>query len=278
MSLHVLYLHASASRCGRILSEGLGATLHVHDLAWDGNGAPFERIAGRLAEIWPDAQGIVALAPTGLVVRSIAPLLGHKTRDPAVVVCDVHGRWAVSLLSGHEGGANRLAEHVAELLEAEPIVTTTSEAVRTLTAGIGSRRGVAVECVREALQLALERLGVTARDLRTLATSQAKAQEEAIRQVAAELELPLRIVSHREIRALRPHVRRTAASRHFPVPAVSEPAALLSGRRTTCLLKLKHRGVTICIAQELCGWSASGREIPWTAPDVAKRPSRPPAS
>lgn len=275
--IHVLYLHASAEPCARILAEGLGARLHVHDLAGC-PGEPFERIARRLEELWDAAQGLIVLAPTGLVVRSIAALLGHKTTDPAVVVCDVHGRWAISLLSGHEGGANALAHRVSDLLEAEPIVTTTSEAARRLTAGIGTRRGIEARCVREALQLAFERLSITAADLRTLATSQAKAHEPGLLEVARELDLPLRLLSHRELRTLRPRVRRTAASRHFPVPAVSEPAALLSGRRTHCLLKLKHRGVTVCIAQELSAWSASGPETPWTAPVVAKRPSRPPAS
>ena len=49
-------------------------------------------------------DGLVYIAPCGVVVRAIAPFLEHKTKDPAVVVVDVGGRWAVSLLSGHEGG------------------------------------------------------------------------------------------------------------------------------------------------------------------------------
>ena len=46
---------------------------------------------------------------TGIVVRTIAPYIVHKTRDPAVVVMDEHGEYVISLLSGHLGGANDLA-------------------------------------------------------------------------------------------------------------------------------------------------------------------------
>ena len=82
-------------------------------------------------QIFASYTGLVYIAPTGVVVRAIAPLLRHKTTDPAVVVVDVGGRWAVSLLSGHEGGANELAVTVANILGAEPVVSTTTEAVKT---------------------------------------------------------------------------------------------------------------------------------------------------
>ena len=54
-------------------------------------------------------RGLVYVVPVGVAVRAIAPLIRHKTTDPAVVAVNVGGRWAVSLLSGHEGGANQLA-------------------------------------------------------------------------------------------------------------------------------------------------------------------------
>jgi cobalt-precorrin 5A hydrolase/precorrin-3B C17-methyltransferase len=59
----------------------------------------------------------------------VAPLLGDKASDPGVVCVDEGGRFAVSLVGGHGGGANELAERVGELLGAEPVVTTATDAV-----------------------------------------------------------------------------------------------------------------------------------------------------
>ena len=61
------------------------------------------------------------------LVRSLAPLLKDKTKDPAVVVVDQAGQFAVSLLSGHLGGANDLAKQVAEILGAQAVITTATD-------------------------------------------------------------------------------------------------------------------------------------------------------
>ncbi|MFF8936423.1 precorrin-3B C(17)-methyltransferase [Streptomyces paradoxus] len=102
----------------------------------------------RLAAAWPDrtrvyegpvgdavraafaqCEQLVCFLATGAVVRLVAPLLSGKTEDPGVVCVDEGGRFAVSLLGGHAGGANELASEVGELLGAEPVVTTATDAV-----------------------------------------------------------------------------------------------------------------------------------------------------
>lgn len=94
-------------------------------------GAEFFELKGPLAAsapgLWRDYEGLVFVMATGIVVRTIAPLLADKQRDPAVVVCDEGGRFAISLLSGHLGGANELARRVAGVLGAEPVITTASD-------------------------------------------------------------------------------------------------------------------------------------------------------
>jgi cobalt-precorrin 5A hydrolase len=77
-------------------------------------------------------DGLVFFTAVGVAVRLIAPCVRDKREDPAVVAVDDAGRYAVSVLSGHLGGGNALAERVAAILGAAPVVTTASEARGTL--------------------------------------------------------------------------------------------------------------------------------------------------
>lgn len=89
---------------------------------------PFARFAAALAGNFRSARGHVIIGAAGIAVRALAPLVRHKSEDPPVVVLDAAGRHAVSLLSGHWGGANALARHVAALLGGEAVITTASDA------------------------------------------------------------------------------------------------------------------------------------------------------
>jgi len=72
-------------------------------------------------------QLLVCIMASGIVVREIAPLLRSKHEDPGVVVVDEAGQHAISLLSGHKGGANGLAKQVADLLGGTAVLTTASD-------------------------------------------------------------------------------------------------------------------------------------------------------
>ncbi len=104
-------------RCSRRLSA-------VHTVA---TAEPFERLSDAVSTVFCSYEGHVFIMAAGIVVRAIAPLLQDKTRDPAVVVVDDAGRFAVSLVAGHIGGANRLAAAVAEVLDATPVITTATD-------------------------------------------------------------------------------------------------------------------------------------------------------
>ncbi|MGP2440243.1 precorrin-3B C(17)-methyltransferase [Streptomyces sp. JW3] len=91
-----------------------------------GYGGP---VADAVRAAFAECEQVVCFLATGAVVRLIAPLLGDKRTDPGVVCVDEAGRFAVSLVGGHRGGANDLAREVAEVLGAEPVVTTATDAV-----------------------------------------------------------------------------------------------------------------------------------------------------
>lgn len=84
-------------------------------------------IAATFRDNWKDFDGFIAIMATGITVRAIAPLLGDKTTDPAVVCLDEKGRHCISLLSGHLGGGNALAARVAALTGGEAVITTASD-------------------------------------------------------------------------------------------------------------------------------------------------------
>jgi cobalt-precorrin 5A hydrolase len=214
----------------------------------------FDRLAELSREVFPLYRGLVYIAPLGAVVRAIAPCIRHKTVDPAVVAVDVGGRWAVSLLSGHEGGANQLAMAVANILDAEPVISTTTEAVKDLVVGVGCRRGAAAAAIVAAIREALSLAGCELARVRLLASAEIKADEPGLCEAARQLGLPLRLVAAEEIR----HTARAFEHSGFvqekvDLPAVAEPAALLAGRRTQLLLpKQILHGVTVAIARESC--------------------------
>ncbi len=76
---------------------------------------------------WAKGNSLVFIMATGIVVRTIAPFLKDKRIDPAVVVLDEGGEHAISLVSGHLGGANALARDIAKIVGAKPVLTTASD-------------------------------------------------------------------------------------------------------------------------------------------------------
>ena len=88
---------------------------------------PFASLKTELAARFRAYRGHVCVMATGIVVRLLAGLLVHKAEDPAVVVVDEAGRFAISLVAGHLGGANALARDVARVLGAQPVVTTATD-------------------------------------------------------------------------------------------------------------------------------------------------------
>ncbi|MEJ2201601.1 MAG: cobalamin biosynthesis protein [Desulfuromonadaceae bacterium] len=276
MSVALISLSPEGFEIARRLAPHFpGAELHLHEGVGPAPEAkPFAGVRELTRQLFGRCRAMVYIMPSGVAVRAIAPLLEHKHRDPAVVVVDVLGRWAVSLLCGHEGGANALALRIANLLEAEPVITTSSEAAKNLIVGIGCRRGTPADSIMAAVTEGLTLVGHRPDEVRYLATADLKADEAGLLQTAERLAIPLRLISGAEIRANGGRFQASAfVQDKVDLPAVAEPAALLAGRRTQLILsKTIIQSVTIAIARENCSWSAS---VPATASTEPTGPSRP---
>lgn len=111
----------------RTLAARLGGLVYVPERMALPEEHGFTRLPEAVTSAWGRHRNHVFVAATGIVVRCIAPLLEDKTRDPAVVVCDQNGRFAISLLSGHLGHANTLAADVAASLGAQAVITTATD-------------------------------------------------------------------------------------------------------------------------------------------------------
>jgi cobalt-precorrin 5A hydrolase len=254
MSNAVITLSAEGANLAFLLTERLPSTdVFIHEkVAGDWQTQKFESVVDLTIRIFNEYKGLIYIMPCGVVVRSIAPCLKHKMQDPAVVVVDVMARWAVSLLSGHEGGANDLAVTVGNILSAEPIISTTTEAVKTLIVGIGCRRGVESQRIVSAVRTTLDEAQLDLNQVRLLSSADIKNDEEGLKSAAWEMGIPLRFMSSDEIRNAAVNFQHSDfVEDRVNLPAVAEPCALLAGRRTRLIVRKRtFNGITIAVAQE----------------------------
>ncbi len=143
------------SRRGAVLSGTLAASLDGDNRLYldrrfiDGGNdvVPFDLpVRPLIQKLFHEYPRIVLFMPAGAAVRLLAPLLRLKGADPAVVCVDDAGRFAISLLSGHLGGADRLAQQVADILGATPVITSASHVTGTLAVDLlGQELGWRIE-------------------------------------------------------------------------------------------------------------------------------------
>jgi len=86
----------------------------------------------KITELFKSNDALICLFSLGAVVRLISPHLKDKKTDPAVIVIDDKAQFVISTLSGHLGGANQLANDIANQLGATPVITTAADVNKTI--------------------------------------------------------------------------------------------------------------------------------------------------
>ncbi|MCR5168629.1 MAG: cobalamin biosynthesis protein [Oscillospiraceae bacterium] len=117
---------------GRLISERLAAGMsgctrfcfHKHS---DENAEAFTELSVLITDIFGRYDALVFISSVGIAVRAVAPYIRSKLTDPAVTSVDDSGRFAVSVLSGHIGGANELTINIAKIIGAVPVITTSTD-------------------------------------------------------------------------------------------------------------------------------------------------------
>ncbi|WP_433869708.1 precorrin-3B C(17)-methyltransferase [Saccharopolyspora sp. CA-218241] len=111
----------AVTAAGRRAATELAARLGPDAVLVDGPPGP------ALRRVWDHLDAAVFFLASGAAVRLVAPLLRDKHTDPGIVCVDEARRFAIALAGGHSGGANALAEQVADVLGATPVVTTATD-------------------------------------------------------------------------------------------------------------------------------------------------------
>ena len=100
----------------------------------------YDKMSELIKNIFAEYEAIIFFTSTGIAVRMIAPFIVHKVKDPAVIVLDEKANFAISLLSGHLGGANELTLKIADILNAIPVITTATDTNKIIAPDVVARK------------------------------------------------------------------------------------------------------------------------------------------
>ena len=139
MRTAIITLTSNGRRIAEKISTKVGGQIFA-------KGKNFTSLADLVAEIFSKFDGLIFICAAGIAVRMIAPHIVSKLSDPAVLVIDERGQNVISLLSGHVGRANELAVEIAQVLEANPVITTATDVAGKFSVdAIASKLGLVPE-------------------------------------------------------------------------------------------------------------------------------------
>lgn len=176
---------------------------------------------------------LIFICATGIVVRTLAPVLSDKYNDPPVLVLDENGRYIIPLLSGHEGGANQWALEIAGMLGAQTVISTANTYVNPVyTVGMGCARGCPGEDLQQLLMQCLQQADLTKTQIHSINSIEIKADEDGLLELANLWQIPYRTYSVEDLRLVQDKLRNKSdyVYQTVGVYAVAESAALYAAQ------------------------------------------------
>ena len=119
--------------CRRFRDTGTESTGYVPRRFWkpeweaEGIRPQDKSLSEWTGSMFEEKRALVFIGAAGIAVRAIAPFVRDKMTDPPVVAADEAGHFCIPLLSGQVGGANELAERMADWLQGIPVITTATD-------------------------------------------------------------------------------------------------------------------------------------------------------
>ncbi|MFT4144194.1 MAG: cobalt-precorrin 5A hydrolase [Mobilitalea sp.] len=111
-----------------------------------------EKLSEWTKEKFQECKALVFIGACGIAVRAIAPFVKNKLLDPPVLVIDEAGRFVIPILSGHYGGANELAQNLADKLGAAAVITTATDVNKLFAVDVFARKNSLHICNREGIE------------------------------------------------------------------------------------------------------------------------------
>jgi len=215
--------------------------------------------AEAIPEFWNKCKNLIFILATGIVVRTIATLIKDKKTDPAVVVLDEKGRFAISLLSGHLGGANAVAKEIADYLSGKAVITTASDVnklteplylrPRNLIIGIGCNSGTPEDEIENVIKNTLRENNLSFSSIHSIATINEKGNEGGLIAFAQKYGFEIKTFSSEELNRVEGITKSESVFKVTGAYAVAEPSALLaSGADKLLIPKQKTGNVTVAVA------------------------------
>jgi cobalt-precorrin 5A hydrolase len=134
---------------------------------------------------------LIFICATGIVMRTLAPVIKDKHSDPAVLVLDELGKFVIPLLSGHEGGGNEFARQVSALLESQLVITTANNYLKPVyVVGMGCERDCPEAVLLGLLEHCLQKANLTMDQVTAICSIDIKDDELGLISLASNLEKP----------------------------------------------------------------------------------------